>query len=82
MDFYYYVRVTFREKYRGGEQKNTRLRVAARNSTNAMRRAVRKCVDAGRKDIIKMTVDDINKVPVNKLRWKEYERMREKDPTI
>ena len=80
MDFYYYVRVTFREQYKNGEQKNTRLRVVARNSTNAMRRAVRKCIDAGRKDIIKMTVDDKNKVPVNRKRWKEYERTRQESP--
>ena len=77
MDFYYYVRIRFREKYKNGEHKDTRLRVVARNSTNAMRRAVRKCIDAGAKDIIYMKVDDLNKVPVNRLRWKEYERQLE-----
>lgn len=80
MNFYYYVRIRFREKHRNGEHRDTNLRVKARNSTNAARRAVRQCIDAKRHDIISIRVDDLNRVPVSRRRWKEYEAQRQDSP--
>lgn len=79
MDFYYYVRIRFREKHKNGEHRDTNLRVKARNSTNAARRAVRQCVDAARKDIISIRVDDLNKVPVSKRLRKKYLEQKLRD---
>jgi len=77
MDFYYNVTIIFREKHKDGQHRKTVLRVKARTSSNAARRAIRKVVDAKRHDLINMKVHDLDRMPVCKRKRAKWLRDHE-----